>query len=250
MMHKDFSNSPVRIQITAFISTYLLSLLDFQDPQRFSFPITVQESNIFKIIPRIVSLAMPRSFGMVTIPQIPEYQSYLENAITENQLRYVPLVRVPLCALVSISSPYAGYKSLKMLDVKEYPIVCYNDPVLFDAVTKIIGKQSIVMTTNSSAVLAQQLEQNYAITFVPKIILAQDLPRDTIVKPLKGAFWTEMGLIGCESSFDDPLVGEVVSYIKEFFVENCGRRPFKGTYELIEVPKGSEADGAGFSTGG
>jgi DNA-binding transcriptional LysR family regulator len=233
IMSKDFSGPPVKIQVTAFTSTYLLPLMDFQYPQRFSFPITIQESNIFKILPRIASITQPHSFGMITMPQIPEYEAFLKEAIEENQLKYIPLARVPLCALVSISSPYAGFKTLKMSDVKEYPVVCYNDPVLFDAVTKIIGKQCIIMTTNSPTVLAQQLEQNYATTFVPRIIQAQDLPKNTIIKELKGAFWTEVGLIGCESSFNDPLVAEVVLYIRDFFIENRNKRPFKDAYELI-----------------
>jgi DNA-binding transcriptional LysR family regulator len=233
IMNKDFSGSPIKIQVTAFTSTYLLPFMDFQCPQRFSFPITIQESNIFKIIPRIAPITLPHSFGMITIPQIPEYEAFLKEAIDENQFQYIPLARIPLCALVSISSPYAGFKNLRMSDVKEYPVVCYNDPVLFDAVTKIIGKQCIAMTTNNPAVLAQQLEQNYAITFVPKIIRAQDLPKNTIVKELRGAFWTEVGLIGYESSFNDPLVAEVVSYIKDFFIENRMKRPFKDAYELI-----------------
>jgi len=140
---------------------------------------------------------------------------------------------VPLCALVSISSQFAGMKNLRMSDLRGTPVVCYNDPVLFDALTQIINRDNIVMTTSSTLTLSKELENNRAITFVPKIAHSSELPQDTLLKCLKDSFTTKVGFLGVKGSLGEPCIASVISYIRDFFVAGIEQKNFQDVYELL-----------------
>ncbi|MDR1712990.1 MAG: LysR family transcriptional regulator [Coriobacteriales bacterium] len=234
MTQTRYSNAPVSLYITAFVSKYIIPLLNLQAPNLFSSEVRVQESNIFKILPRFSQLTSPNSFAMISIPEVPAFEQMLTEAIKEAGLEYQPLMRVPLCALVSISSPWAGYQPLSVTDIKDSPIVSYNDPVLFDALTQIIDRDNIVLTTSSTQALRQELEQNRAITFVPRIAQARDIPEATIIKPLIGAFSTRLGFLGIKGSLSETSIASVIDYIRNFFMENSDQLNLRDTYEIID----------------
>jgi DNA-binding transcriptional LysR family regulator len=229
-----YASSPVNIYITAFISKYIIPLINLQAPNLFEFPLRVQESNIFKILPRFAQATKPNSFAMISIPETPFFEQMLNEAIAENGFEYRPLMRVPLCALISLSSPFVRFKALKISDIKGSPIVSYNDPVLFEALTQIINRDNIILTTSSTHALRQELEQNHAITFVPRIVQAHDIPEETIIKPLRGAFSTRLGFIGIKGSLSNPSIASITDYIRSFFAKNIGQAVFRDSYEMIE----------------
>jgi len=228
-----YTNAPVNLITTAFCSKYVIPLLNLQAPKRFEFQLRIQESIIYRILPRFSQIATPHSFAMVSIPQSNGYQQMVDEAVIEHDLEYQPLLEVPLCAVVSMSSPFAGRKILRISDLKDCPVVCYNDPVLFDALTRLVNRDNIVMTTSSSQTLLQELEQNHAITFMPKLVSPSQIPKSTMLKCLKGAFSTRVGFLGAKGSFADPSIASVISYIREFFTLSAEQKNFQDIYELL-----------------
>lgn len=223
----------VNMEVTAFVSSYILPLMNLCSPRVFPFDLHIRESNIFKILPRTAKEERQRSFSFVSLPEIKKYEHMLENAIQENDLGYIPLLRIPLEALISTSSPLAHIKRLSMTALKEHPVIFYNDPVLFDAVTSIIGKENVVMTTSSYHVMQQELERNHAITFVPAIARAKSLPNATVLKPLTDAFYTKLGFLGTKEAMSDKSVNAVINYVQHYFSENLDLEPFRKTFEMV-----------------
>lgn len=229
---KSAGDTYVDMVVTAFVSTYILPLMDLRSSQLFPFTLTVQESNIYKIIPRLPRSEDPQVFSLISLPEIEEYTDLLEAAIEENNLEFVPLIRTPLRVLVSASSPLAGNRRIKVSDVKDYPIVLFNDPVHFGAVTKHFNKENIVMTSNSNQIIQQEIEKNRAITFMPAIAQPRNLPSTTILKPLVGAYDTRVGFLGKAEAMNNPHAKDVMSYIRSFFVDNINQNTLRDCYEL------------------
>lgn len=230
---KVFCDEVVTMYVTALVSAYLLPLMDLYSSRLFSFNLSIQESNIFKIIPKIRAEEKPNSFAFVSVPEIDYYESLLCDALACDDMRFIPLFRTPIQALVSVSSPLAHYKKLRVSDFKDSPIVMYNDPVLFDVLADYLGKQNIVMTTSSFVMLQQELEKNHAGTFVPAIAAAGGLPKATVLKPLADGYSSKIGFLASKTSFSSPLIGEVMDYLRTFFFENQNLSLFKNTFEKL-----------------
>jgi DNA-binding transcriptional LysR family regulator len=230
---KGLSEVVISIKVSAFISTYLLPLMNLYSSRLFPFTIRIQESNIYKILPKTKIEEQPHSFALMSIPEIESYEKMLIDVIEKDEFEYLPLLRIPLQALVSVSSPLAGYKRIKTADIKEYPVILYNDPVLFDAITSIIGKKNIIATTSSFQMLQQEIEKNHAITFMPSIAKVTGLPNATVLKPLVGAYSTRVGFLGSKCMMSDSYVVAVMNHIRDFFWQKHSQKKFKNVYQMI-----------------
>ncbi len=224
----------INLYVTPFVSTYVLPLLDIYSSRNVEFSLNVHESNLYKIIPRIKSGLKQHSFALVSVPEISQFEDALNEVIERDELEFFPVMRLPVQALVSVSSPLAGYKKLKVKELKEYPVVMYNDPVLFDILAEKMGKDNIVMTTSSFAMLQMELEKNHAVTFVPAIAAAIGLPNASVLKPLVDGYCTRLGFLGTKESMTNSLNMKVVDCVKSFFAENQNQSAFKGTYIYLE----------------
>jgi DNA-binding transcriptional LysR family regulator len=230
-------NSPdivVNIKVSAFVSTYLLPLLNLYGSSLFPFSLRIQESNIYKILPKSRVEEHPHSLTLVSIPEVDDYEQMLSSAIESDDLEYRPLLRIPLMALVSLSSPLAGFKQVKMSDIKDSPVILYNDPVLINAIAGLISKKNIVATTSSVQLLHDEIVENHAITFVPAIAQVKGMPAATILKPLVGAYSTRVGFLSAKGAMDVQFGKAVVDLIRDFFTTNSSHKAFKSTYQLIE----------------
>jgi len=76
-----YDNAPVNLITTAFCSKYILPLLNLQVPQLFDAALRIQESIIYKILPKFANLSTPHSFAIVSIPQTEGNEQMLQSAI-------------------------------------------------------------------------------------------------------------------------------------------------------------------------
>lgn len=233
MLSIDFSSPSVSVLATPFVFTYLFQLINDPIQQKASFFVKFSEANIYRLIPRVVKAEQPGTIGIISRPKLPYYEEYVNKALQENDLCYEPLLNMELQALVSDASPLAMKDKITTEDFKCYPVACFNDAVLIDALLAIIGKENITLITNSSEVLNQQLEQNQAISFVPAITEATGLPKNTVLKSFDNAYVIEVGFIANPPNYLNTYALEAIDLIRDYFEGLTHTTPFSGTYNML-----------------
>ena len=230
----DFSSPSISILATPFVFSYLFQPINESLQQSASFFVKFSEANIYRMIPRIIEAERPGTIGIISRPKLPYYEQYVNQTLQENNLCYEPLLRVELQALVSSSSPLAIKEKITAEDFRRYPVACFNDAVLIDALLAIIGKENITLITNSSEVLNQQLMQNQAISFVPAIVKATCMPKNTVLKSFESSYVIEVGFVASPLNYLNPFVLKGMELIREYFENKAETTPFFGTYKMID----------------
>ncbi len=108
----------VRITATSCVSQYVAALLDIQKPGLFPFAVKFKESNIYRVVPQIVSKSGEEAFGFVSIPSMGKYHELIDDITESHDMIYRPLFVSPLVATVSVYSPLAKKKVVTPKDVE------------------------------------------------------------------------------------------------------------------------------------
>ena len=82
------SKGLVRITVTSCVSQYLISLLNLQRPGQFPFEVKLNESNIYRIVPHILSRDQEESFGIISLPMTERYRSYVDELVEYGGMVY------------------------------------------------------------------------------------------------------------------------------------------------------------------
>lgn len=224
----------VRVTATSCVSRYLLSLLDLQRPGLFPFSVRVNESNIYRIAPQLPSRDSEASFGIISIPSTERYSSMLADMVEREGMSYRPLIKSPLVAMVSSFSPLAKLDCISSADIEAYPIARVKDEVLGDALDDYVKEDNVKTVTNASAIVYNQIVEHQAIGFAPKLAEGMAiLPSNIVLKPTKGFFATEFGIVADSANADSQLVMQTVKYISDMLKKSVAHPRYAGTYELI-----------------
>ena len=224
----------VRITVTPCVSQYLAILLDLQKPGLFPFSIKLNEANIYRIVPHIITRDNEEAFGLISIPSIAKYYEVLEEMLVTHQMIYTPLFVSPLVALVSMYSPLAELDAVKPPDIDPYPVVRYKDSVLGDALDDFIRETNVKTVTNSRDILVIQMLEHQAVSFGPKLIDGlRTMPDQIISRPTEGFFNTEFGIIMTQENARSDRVAAIVNYIKEKVKSESSQARYAGTYDLL-----------------
>jgi len=230
----DFSSPDISVIATPFFFTYLFPFLDDLLQQKFSFSLKFSEANVYRLLPRISKAKKPGTVGILSRPRLSHYDEFIEASLSEENLCYEPLMRIELQAMVSSSAPFAAKERITHEDVKHCPIACFNDTVLIDALTSILGEDNITLITNNQQAITHKILQDHTISFVPAIRAASGLPENIVLKPVENIYTTEIGFVATPSNYLDIKAQNAMAYVREFFEENSDHAPFKGTYEMID----------------
>ena len=164
------SKGLVRITVTSCVSQYLISLLNLQRPGQFPFEVKLNESNIYRIVPHILSRDQEESFGIISLPMTERYRSYVDELVEDGGMVYEPLFTSPLVAMVSSFSPLARRDAVCPRDVDPYPVARYKDTVLGDALDDYILEDNVKTVTNAGAIIFVQIMEHQAVGFAPKLV--------------------------------------------------------------------------------
>lgn len=228
------SKGIVRITVTSCVSQYLISLLNLQRPGQFSFEVKLNESNIYRIVPHILSRDREESFGIISLPMTEKYRSYVDELVEERDMVYEPLFTSPLVAMVSSFSPLAKQEVVRPRDIDPYPVARYKDTVLGDALDDYILEDNVKTVTNAGSIIFVQILEHQAVGFAPKLVEGlRTLPDRVVTVPTEGFFSTEFGLLATPENRARPHVEEVVNYIKKTVAEKSLQPRYLDTYELV-----------------
>lgn len=224
----------VRITVTSCVSQYLVGLLDVQKPGLFPFEVKLNESNIYRIVPHIISRGREESFGIISLPSTEKYRALLGELVEANDMVYEPLFDSPLVALVSSFSPLAKNDAVRPGDVDPYPVARYKDTVLGDALDDYIREDNVKTVTNAGGIIYIQIMEHQAVGFAPKIVEGlRTLPDRVVTKPTEGFFSTEFGLLTAKDARASQRIAAVQDYIRETVAQENRKPRYAGTYELI-----------------
>ena len=228
------SKGLVRITVTSCVSQYLISLLNLQRPGQFPFEVKLNESNIYRIVPHILSRDQEESFGIISLPSTEKYRALLGELVEANDMVYEPLFDSPLVALVSSFSPLAKNDAVRPGDVDPYPVARYKDTVLGDALDDYIREDNVKTVTNAGGIIYIQIMEHQAVGFAPKIVEGlRTLPDRVVTKPTEGFFSTEFGLLTAKDARASQRIAAVQDYIRETVAQENRKPRYAGTYELI-----------------
>ncbi len=140
----------MRITATSCVSQYVAALLDIQKPGLFPFTVKFKESNIYRVVPHIVSKNGEEAFGFVSIPSMDKYRELIDDMIESHDMTYRPLFVSPLVATVSVYSPLAKKKVITPADVEGCSVARFQDAVLGDALDDFVREDSVKTVTNAA----------------------------------------------------------------------------------------------------
>ena len=228
------SKGLVRITVTSCVSQYLISLLNLQRPGQFPFEVKLNESNIYRIVPHILSRDQEESFGIISLPMTERYRSYVDELVEDGGMVYEPLFTSPLVTMVSSFSPLARRDAVCPRDVDPYPVARYKDTVLGDALDDYILEDNVKTVTNAGAIIFVQIMEHQAVGFAPKLVEGlRTLPDRVVTKPTEGFFSTEFGLLSTPKNRAREHVDAVIRYIRKTVAEKSLHPRYLGTYELV-----------------
>ena len=214
------SKGLVRITVTSCVSQYLISLLNLQRPGQFPFEVKLNESNLYRIVPHILSRDQEESFGIISLPMTEKYRSYVDELVEDGGMVYEPLFTSPLVAMVSSFSPLARRDAVRPRDVDPYPVARYKDTVLGDALDDYILEDNVKTVTNAGAIIFVQIMEHQAVGFAPKLVEGlRTLPDRVVTKPTEGFFSTEFGLLSTPENRSREHVDAVIRYIRKTVAE-------------------------------
>lgn len=224
----------VRITVTSCVSQYLVALLDLQKPGLFPFNIKMNESNLYRIVPHVVSRDNEEAFGIISFPSTTKYQEVIDEIVQANDMLYKPLFVSPLVALVSAFSPLAKLEVIRPSDLGSYPVVRYKDSVLGDALDDYIREDNVKTVTNSRDIIVMQIVEYQAVSFGPKLVEGlRTMPDQVVTRPTEGFFNTEFGLIATADNHSSERVRSVVSYIEDKIAGESRQSRYAGTFDLL-----------------
>ena len=228
------SKGLVRITVTSCVSQYLISLLNLQRPGQFPFEVKLNESNLYRIVPHILSRDQEESFGIISRPMTEKYRSYVDELVEDGGMVYEPLFTSPLVAMVSSFSPLARRDAVRPRDVDPYPVARYKDTVLGDALDDYILEDNVKTVTNAGAIIFVQIMEHQAVGFAPKLVEGlRTLPDRVVTKPTEGFFSTEFGLLSTPENRSREHVDAVIRYIRKTVAEKNLQPRYLDTYELV-----------------
>lgn len=224
----------VRITMTPCVSQYLAILLNLQKPGLFPFNIKMNEANLYRIVPHIITRDNEEAFGIISLPSTTKYRDVLDEMVETNGMVYEPLFVSPLVALVSTFSPLAKLDVVRPSDIDPYPVARYKDSVLGDALDDFIREDNVKTVTNSRDVIVIQILEYQAVSFGPKLIDGlRTMPDQIISRPTEGFFNTEFGLIMSKENAASERVGKVTTYIKDKVKKESEQARYAGTFDLL-----------------
>lgn len=224
----------VRITVTSCVSQYLVALLSLQRPGQFPFEVKLNESNIYRIVPHIISRDQEESFGIVSLPATEKYRGLIDELVEENNMVYEPLFTSPLVALVSSFSPLVKQEVVRPGDIDPYPVARFKDTVLGDALDDYIREDNVKTVTNAGSIIFIQIMEHQAVGFAPKLVEGlRTLPDRIITMPTEGFFSTEFGLLSTPENRTSIRVDAVMKHIKKTVAEKHIEPRYLDTYELV-----------------
>lgn len=224
----------VRITVTPCVSQYLAIFLNLQKPGLFPFSIKMNEANLYKIVPHIITRDNEEAFGIISIPSTEKYHDMLEGIIEANNMIYRPLFVSPLVALVSTFSPLAKMDVVRPSDIDPYPVARYKDSVLGDALDDFIREDNVKTVTNSRDIIVVDILEYQAVSFGPKLIDGlKTMPDQVVSRPTEGFFNTEFGLIMTSENQRSQHVMQVADYIQGKIEGETAQSRYAGTFELL-----------------
>lgn len=228
------SQGIVRVTVTSCVSRYLLTLLGLQQPGLFPFAVKVNEANIYRLIPHLLSRENEDCLGIVSFPATNRHRQIVEAAIEEEDLVYRPLAVSPLVAVVSEFSPLSSKKVITPKDLDSCQIARYRDTVLGDALDDYVREDNIKTITNASSVVYDQVIEHQAVSFAPKLAEGmRTLPQHVVLKPTEGLFSTEFGVLVAKRNISSANVDRVLDYIEQKLEEERGKPRYFKTFEML-----------------
>lgn len=224
----------VRITATSCVSQYVAALLDMQKPGLFPFAVKFKESNIYRVVPQIVSKSGEEAFGFVSIPSMAKYRDLIDDITESHNMEYQPLFVSPLVATVSVYSPLAKKKIITPRDVDGCSVARFQDAVLGDALDDFVREDSVKTVTNAAPIIYTRIIEDQAVGFAPKIVEgARILPEKMCTVDTSDFFDTEFGLLASSGVLESQRVRQVIDYIKERLLKESSSTRFTGTYEVL-----------------
>lgn len=224
----------VRITVTPCVSQYLAILLNLQKPGLFPFSVKMNEANLYRIVPHVITRDNEEAFGIVSLPSTAKYHDVLGEMVKTNEMLYEPLFVSPLVALISAFSPLAKLDVVRPSDIDPYPVARYKDSVLGDALDDFIREDNVKTVTNSRDIIVVQILEYQAVSFGPKLIDGlRTMPDQIVSRPTEGFFNTEFGLIMTKENARSERVDKVAAYIKDKVKEESERQRYSGTLDLL-----------------
>lgn len=224
----------VRITATSCVSQYVAALLDIQKPGLFPFTVKFKESNIYRVVPHIVSKNGEEAFGFVSIPSMDKYRELIDDMIESHDMTYRPLFVSPLVATVSVYSPLAKKKVITPADVERCSVARFQDAVLGDALDDFVREDSVKTVTNAAPIVYMRIVEDQAVGFAPKLVEgAHTLPEKVCTVATADFFDTEFGLLIGSGMLESERVRQVISYIEEKLRKESAGARFAGTYEVL-----------------
>ena len=223
----------VRITATSCASQYLVALLDLQRPGQFAFEVKLNESNLYRIVPHILSRDGEGAFGIVSLPATDKYHDFIDEMVKEHGMVYEPLLSSPLVAMVSAFSPLAKQKHVRPSDIDPYPVARYQDTVLGDALDDYIREENVKTVTNAGTVLFSQILEHQAVGFAPKLVEGlRTLPSRVVTVPTEDFFSTEFGLLSTPENRASSRVDTVIDCIKKTISETYQQPRYADVFDL------------------
>ena len=224
----------MRITVTPCVSQYLAILLNLQKPGLFPFSVKMNEANLYRIVPHVITRDNEEAFGIVSLPSTAKYHDVLGEMVKTNEMLYEPLFVSPLVALISAFSPLAKLDVVRPSDIDPYPVARYKDSVLGDALDDFIREDNVKTVTNSRDIIVVQILEYQAVSFGPKLIDGlRTMPDQIVSRPTEGFFNTEFGLIMTKENARSERVDKVAAYIKDKVKEESERQRYSGTLDLL-----------------
>lgn len=216
------------------MSQYVAALLDIQKPGLFPFTVKFKESNIYRVVPHIVSKNGEEAFGFVSIPSMDKYRELIDDMIESHDMTYRPLFVSPLVATVSVYSPLAKKKVITPADVERCSVARFQDAVLGDALDDFVREDSVKTVTNAAPIVYMRIVEDQAVGFAPKLVEgAHTLPEKVCTVATADFFDTEFGLLIGSGMLESERVRQVISYIEEKLRKESAGARFAGTYEVL-----------------
>jgi DNA-binding transcriptional LysR family regulator len=209
------------MRATPFIFNYLFPLL--REPLFVQFSdvgITAIELDIYRIISEISVEHTENTMYLISIPS--NLQEILMETVMSNNLRFIPLLKTPLLATVSKTSPYAFKKELTSKDLQGLSIACQNDTILMKCITPAINPDNITFTSNNLALLNEQIINNNAVGFIPAFN-SVNLPAEIVAIPFENSYNIEIGFLRNMKADLEPANLRIAEYIKNYCVKNLSR---------------------------
>ena len=230
----DSTSEVVRITVTSCASQYLITMLGLQKPGMFPFNVKMTESNLYRIVPNTAAREDEDAFCVISLPDTTKWREHVDRLIVENEMIYLPLLKTPLAALVSVYSSLAKKGMLSAQDIDPYPVARFRDDVLGDALDDYVREDNVKTVTNATSVIYTQIIEHQAVGFAPKLIEGmRTLPDAVVTRPVEGFFDTEFGLLIGRKEADSPRVKQVSKSIMTTLRKEKEGSRYGNTFELL-----------------